>query len=680
MIDFEGINQAAVRAYRSVLPSLIPGGKFRGQEYVVKNPRRNDQHAGSFSVNIKGVWKDFATGEGGGDFVSLATFVRGTSQGEAARELAEKLGVPLQKPHIAISPKSDGMPATPAAEITAPKVHPWGYEGPPVWRDEVRRHVYRDDDGPALIKIKQADGRFKQWYRFQGGWQARKPDGFRPIPYIASSINPFDPELKDDQIFWPEGEKDVDTLSELDLPAFTFGGVGDGLPDGIGPYLKDRRIVILVDNDDPGRTHAEKKAAVAHAAGAASISIVDFPELPPKGDISDFIARGGLVEQLVARIDAGQLWKPNAGQVEIGFRVPHESRNGWRAKIVMANDLQSMTFPPVRHILPGYISEGATIIAGKPKIGKSWLTLDLCLAATADRFTLGTLKPTQGDVLYLALEDNNRRLKRRMAKLWPSAEARWPERLALVTDWSRADEGGLDDIEEWCNSVADPALLVIDTLEKFRPVQKGNSPAYSADYSAVTGLQKIAGKHRIAVVINHHVRKMEADDPFDTVSGTLGLTGAADTIIVLKRSAGTVTLHARGRDIEEVETAIQFERTTCRWTILGAASEVTVSRERTAVLAALAEADGEGLSVSEIMAHTGRTSRGAMDVLLFEMRKDGLIDRPKRGVYALPQDQTKIAKKERNWVQDTDNVRIKFNLSDISDLSGGRADSSEGRA
>src|SRR3974390_1446713 len=116
MIDFEGINQAAVRAYRSVLPGLIPGGKFRGQEYVVKNPRRSDEQAGSFSVNIKGFWKDFSTGEGGGDFVSLTAFVRGTGQGEAARELAEKLGVPAYRrngvassePQGAITPFTDG--------------------------------------------------------------------------------------------------------------------------------------------------------------------------------------------------------------------------------------------------------------------------------------------------------------------------------------------------------------------------------------------------------------------------------------------------------------------------------------------------------------------------------------------------------------------------------------------
>jgi hypothetical protein len=218
--------------------------------------------------------------------------------------------------------------------------------------------------------------------------------------------------------------------------------------------------------------------------------------------------------------------------------------------------------------------------------------------------------------------------------------------------------------------VADPVMVVIDTLEKFRPIQNGKTAAYSADYAAMTGLQKIAGRHRIAVVVNHHVRKMEADDPFDTVSGTLGLTGAADTIVVLKRHAGAVTLHARGRDIEEVETALQFERATCRWTILGMAADVYVSNERAAVLSALATGGADGLAVSEIMAATGSNSRGAMDTLLFKMKEDGEVVRVKRGIYALPQDGGKIGQKERMGGQSTENTKLNGNLSDLSDLTG----------
>src|SRR3974390_2571818 len=96
---FDGAgNDAALRDSRSLLPQIIPGGKFRSLEYIVRNPRRDDQHAGSFKINYRtGVWKDFATGDGGGDLISLLAFVRGSTQGDAARELADKLGVSLLK-------------------------------------------------------------------------------------------------------------------------------------------------------------------------------------------------------------------------------------------------------------------------------------------------------------------------------------------------------------------------------------------------------------------------------------------------------------------------------------------------------------------------------------------------------------------------------------------------------
>jgi AAA domain len=680
-IDFDGINAAALRNARSLLPDLIPGGKFRSLEYVVLNPRRDDQHPGSFSINYKtGAWKDFASDDGGSDMVSLVAFSHNCSQGEAARWLADKLGAPLYKPghksnagdgtHLPSSiagPASGPAAADPAEQAT--KVYNWGDAGPPARPNEVRRHFYPSDDFAMRVKVKLDDGSFVNWYRVLAdsvptGWQAKKPQDYRAIPYRSGAIDPFDSELIADEIYWPEGEKDVDTLSRQNLPAFTFGGVGDGLPSGIEHYLKDRHLVILADNDDPGREHAEKKAAFAYNAAAASIKVVRFPELPPKADVSDFLATGGTASDLTLRVDASPPWSPPAPRSP--ERIPPSD---WRSKAIRASDLQNMTFAPVRYVLPGYVSEGVSILAGKPKVGKSWLTFDLCIAAAAGRLTLGTLKPLQGDVLYLALEDSNRRLKGRMAKLLRGSEGRWPERLTLTTEWRRADEGGLADIENWCKSVSLPVLIVIDTLEKFRPLQNGKTPAYSADYQAITGLQKIAGELGIAIVINHHVRKMEAEDPFDTVSGTLGLTGAADTILVLKRQSGAVTLHARGRDIEESETALQFDRGTCRWTILGAAADVHMSQEQAAVLKALEHAGADGLAVSEIMAATGSNSRGAMDTLLFKMKEAGKVTRVKRGIYALAKDTGKTGQKERNGQEMPENIEQNSNLPNLTDLT-----------
>src|SRR5260370_15856304 len=148
----------------------------------------------------------------------------------------------------------------------------------------------------------------------------------------------------------------------------------------------------------------------------------------------------------------------------------------------------------------------------------------------------------------------------------------------------KADAGGLDDLTEWCDSVAKPVLIVVDTRERLRPAEKIHTPAYSTDYSAIAGLHKLAHARGIAIVVIHHVRKMDADDPFDMVSGTNGLTGAADTILVLRRQAGNVALHARRRDIAERETACRFDNDTCPCTLLGEAEAVHTAGEPTAII------------------------------------------------------------------------------------------------
>jgi hypothetical protein len=341
----------------------------------------------------------------------------------------------------------------------------------------------------------------------------------------------------------------------------------------------------------------------------------------------------------------------------------------WKSSVVTAEVLRTKQFPAPQIILPGLICEGVTILASKPKVGKSWLALDVCIATAANRFTLGSLRPKTGDVLYLALEDSQRRLQRRVDRILSAVSEAWPARLAMATEWRRVDEGGLDDIREWCDGVTEPILIVIDTLAKIRSAKGSNKPAYDVDYEAVAGLHKIANRRGIAIVIIHHTRKMGADDAFDTVSGTLGLTGAADTILVLDKRAGAVTLHARGRDIEESETALQFNKETCRWTILGAAGEVHRSNERSRIIEALTGAS-DGLRVTEIKALAEFSRRGAVDVLLSKMVKAGEIERLGRGLYGLPSDAGKIGEKERSLSQDADLIAENSNLTNLTNLSG----------
>jgi hypothetical protein len=298
----------------------------------------------------------------------------------------------------------------------------------------------------------------------------------------------------------------------------------------------------------------------------------------------------------------------------------------WRSRTFSAAVLQTKTFPEVPYVVPDLLPQGLTILAGKPKIGKSWLALDLCLAVSGDRFCLGHLKPTAGDVLYAALEDNDRRLQRRIGRIMKS-ESGWPARLTLTTSWRRLDQGGIGDLGDWLQSVTQPRLIVIDTLAGVRRLSA--TPGYLDDYEALAPLHRLANERGVAILLLHHTRKMDADDPVDTVSGTLGLSGCADTILVLARSSKGTTLYCRGRDIEESERACEFNRETCRWTILGEAEEVQRSEQRQRVIAAL---EGE-MPVADLVSATG-IPRNNLEKLLHFMVKDGEIRRSTRGVYA----------------------------------------------
>jgi RecA-family ATPase len=310
------------------------------------------------------------------------------------------------------------------------------------------------------------------------------------------------------------------------------------------------------------------------------------------------------------------------------------ARDDWRSRIFTASALQTMTFAEVSYVVPGLIPEGLTILAGRPKIGKSWLALALALGVPRGEPVLGNIIVELGDVLYCCLEDNKRRLKRRISKLLSIFNDRWPERLTLATSWRRLDEGGVKDIEEWCNSVERPRLVILDTLAGVRPARGGNDTLYEGDYKALRDLHRIANERGIAIVVLHHTRKMEAEDPVDTISGSLGLAGAADTCLILSRGSSGTTLYVRGRDVEECEKAIIFGSANCQWTLLGDAAEVHQSDTRKAILDALRAATA--LMSPQDIANVTSLNRNVVDQRLLNLRDDGKVVQVSRGLYAHP--------------------------------------------
>jgi hypothetical protein len=153
-------------------------------------------------------------------------------------------------------------------------------------------------------------------------------------------------------------------------------------------------------------------------------------------------------------------------------------------------------------------------------------------------------------------------------------------------------------------------------------------------------LRKLATDLGVAIVVAHHTRKMEADDLIDKVSGTFGLVGAADTIIVIERRGGGSIFDIRGRDVTADELATDFNKDTCRWIILGNAAEIHRSAERNTILGIFREA-GEPLTVELVTAWlndvtNGVTkSRDAVKQILSRMVKNGDLQRLERGKYSL---------------------------------------------
>src|SRR5262249_7435114 len=135
-----------------------------------------------------------------------------------------------------------------------------------------------------------------------------------------------------------------------------------------------------------------------------------------------------------------------------------------------------------------------------------------------------------------------------------------------------------------------------------------------------------------AIVVVHHTRKMAADDLMETVSGSYGVSGAVDTILVMANKPNGAVLDIRGRDVESGELAIEFDKQTCRWRLLGDAAEVHVSSQRAKIIAALNEA-GLAMRIPALMEATGM-KRNPLEVLLGRMAREGEIQRIGKGLYA----------------------------------------------
>jgi hypothetical protein len=309
-----------------------------------------------------------------------------------------------------------------------------------------------------------------------------------------------------------------------------------------------------------------------------------------------------------------------------------------------AAELLAKTFDPPREIVPGLLFEGLTMLVGKPKVGKSRLLLAIAVAVASGGQVLGSLDAEAGAVLFVSLEDHERRLQKRLKGLLRDSPC--PDTLEYEREWRRLDEGGLEDLELWVQEHPNARLIVIDTLKRVRSRQRRNGSAYDEDYEALEGLQDFCNRHPgLAVVVNHHENKLGAvDDWMDRASGSTGLTGGVDGAASLRRKRGSadaiLTITHRDIDTDEgqYEYALKSDQETGGWALLGDAAPYQLSKERQAVLACLQAAQGP-MTPKAIARYLGRTSErevNALYKLLYDMLLAEQLLSPARGYYILP--------------------------------------------
>lgn len=237
-----------------------------------------------------------------------------------------------------------------------------------------------------------------------------------------------------------------------------------------------------------------------------------------------------------------------------------------RLETMDAETLMTTPMEPLKFIVSGLIPQGLHILAGAPKVGKSWLALWICLQ-TAKGEPVWGFETRTCEVLYLCLEDSFARIQSRLFEL--TEEAPPSLHFAIMSD---AIGNGLEiQIENFIMEHPGTGLIVIDTLQKVRKTVSSNVNPYAADYDDINALKQIADKHKLAMVLVHHLRKSADSDPLNMISGTTGLAGGADSSFILqkeKRTENAATLICTGRDIKSRELFLGFNKETFLWELL----------------------------------------------------------------------------------------------------------------
>jgi 5S rRNA maturation endonuclease (ribonuclease M5) len=457
--------------------------------------------------------------------------------------------------------------------------------------------IYTDADGnPTQKAVKLFPKNFYQSYfdSAKKSWSKSKPKNHIQYPYnlpgILKSIKNKQP------IAITEGEKDAETLISYGIQATTNACGAGKWDDSYSSFLKGAKEVwVFGDNDEPGEKHVAK---VCQSLKKLEIPCkpIKLTNLTEKGeDISDWMENHTL----------------NELQELTRFTKPFSNY-----ALIKAEDLMKMEFEPLEYIIPNFLVRGtAMLIAGKGKLGKSWLALQIAIAKATGGRILQRFKAKPGKTLYVSYEDDNRFMQQRL-ELLQMQDVPFNDNLYFMYETQRlVPNEGIPEIEEYMKDHPDTELIIIDTLAECKPFYSKNVNIVDFDMSIGRTFRKMAQKYNVGIIIIHHTGKLSKTNAIDTMQGTAGLPASFDGSIILEiekelPESTQIKLTCEGRRVPKSNWILEFDKTTQLFGLKSQVNEPAELSQTLQMVITLLQEHGE-LCIKDVADYTNK-SQGTM--------------------------------------------------------------------
>jgi len=478
-----------------------------------------------------------------GDWTTGETYSLSDINGDGGLTAEERSVIAMMAKQEAKERKAQQKKAAAASLKVWESAIPCPADHPYLVKKQITPHAARFEEstGALLVNLINKNGTHSTLQRI---WD-REEKGKLLFPGGAKKDCCHVIEGRTDRVFICEGFATGATINEATgckvLVAIDSGNLLSVAKTAKGTF--DTRIIIAADND------YAKKDNVGLRKATEAAQVVEIECVKPTGitgtDFNDMATEKGLAA------------------VKAYF-------NESRYKSTSISKIMATNYPKIKWAVKDIIPEGLTILAGRPKFGKSWLMLGLSYAIATGTKAWMFGETTKGSVYYLALEDSERRLQDRVLSMEGYFDD-FPENLHIYTDFPRIGEGFIEEVELLIAGDDNIGVIIVDTLQKIRPKSNGGKRnLYQAEYEDYEKVQKLAITSGVPIITVHHTRKgsnskAKPGNPIDEMSGSTGIQGVADTLIVCVRDGSEGVMHVTGREVNEEDYPMVFNKRNMTW-------------------------------------------------------------------------------------------------------------------